>query len=42
LWTALLTLPLMAGVREICDRTALTTGTGLGEQAVRHFSGPGG
>ena len=23
LWTALLTLPLMAGVQEICDRTAL-------------------
>src|SRR6202162_2627487 len=30
LWTALLTLPLMAGVQEICDRTALATGTGLG------------
>jgi hypothetical protein len=25
LWTALLTLPLMTGVQEICDRTALAT-----------------
>jgi len=32
----------MAGVREICDRTALTTGTGLGELAVRHFQRAGG
>src|SRR5450631_3779802 len=37
LWTALLTLPLMAAVQEICDRTALATGHGLGELAVRHF-----
>jgi NRAMP (natural resistance-associated macrophage protein)-like metal ion transporter len=37
LWTALLTLPLMAAVQEICDRTALATGAGLGELAVRHF-----
>jgi NRAMP (natural resistance-associated macrophage protein)-like metal ion transporter len=37
LWTALLTLPLMAGVQEICDRTALATGTGLGELAVKRF-----
>ena len=37
LWTALLTLPLMAAVQEICDRTALATGTGLGELAVKHF-----
>jgi len=37
LWTALLTLPLMAAVQETCDRTALATGTGLGELAVRHF-----
>ena len=37
LWTALLTLPLMAGVQEICDRTALATGKGLGELAVRRF-----
>jgi NRAMP (natural resistance-associated macrophage protein)-like metal ion transporter len=33
LWTALLTLPLMATVQEICDRTALATGKGLGELA---------
>jgi len=38
LWTALLTLPLMAGVQEICDRTALATGKGLGELAVRRFA----
>jgi NRAMP (natural resistance-associated macrophage protein)-like metal ion transporter len=31
LWTVLLTLPLMATVQEICDRTALATGKGLGE-----------
>jgi len=37
LWTALLTLPLMAAIQETCDRTALATGTGLGELAVRHF-----
>jgi NRAMP (natural resistance-associated macrophage protein)-like metal ion transporter len=37
LWTALLTLPLMAAVQETCDRTALATGAGLGELAVRHF-----
>ena len=37
LWTALLTLPLMAAVQETCDRTALATGTGLGELAVKHF-----
>jgi NRAMP (natural resistance-associated macrophage protein)-like metal ion transporter len=36
-WTALLTLPLMAAVQEICDRTALATGHGLGELAVRKF-----
>jgi len=41
LWTALLTLPLMAAVQEICDRTALATGTGLGELAVRHFQRTG-
>ncbi len=38
LWAALLTLPLMATVQEICDRTALATGTGLGELAVKRFS----
>jgi NRAMP (natural resistance-associated macrophage protein)-like metal ion transporter len=31
LWAALLTLPLMAGVQEICDRTALATGKSMGE-----------
>jgi NRAMP (natural resistance-associated macrophage protein)-like metal ion transporter len=41
LWTALLTLPLMAAVQEICDRTALATGTGPGELAVRHFNRAG-
>ena len=30
LWTALLTFPLIAANQEICDRTALATGTGLG------------
>jgi hypothetical protein len=37
LWAALLTLPLMAAVQEICDRTALATGTGTrraGRQAL--------
>jgi len=38
LWTALLTFPLMAAVQEICDRTALATGEGLGELAARIFS----
>jgi NRAMP (natural resistance-associated macrophage protein)-like metal ion transporter len=37
LWTALLTLPLMAAVQEICDRTALATGKGLGALAVERF-----
>lgn len=37
LWVSLLTLPLMAGVQEICDRTALTTGRGLGELAAEKF-----
>ena len=37
LWTALITLPLMAGVQEICDRTALATGRGLGELATAKF-----
>jgi NRAMP (natural resistance-associated macrophage protein)-like metal ion transporter len=37
LWAALLTLPLMATVQEICDRTALATGAGLGELAVKRF-----
>jgi NRAMP (natural resistance-associated macrophage protein)-like metal ion transporter len=37
LWVSLLTLPLMAGVQEICDRTALATGRGLGELAAAKF-----
>src|SRR3984893_1834885 len=37
LWTALLTFPLMATVQEICDRTALATGQGLGELAARRL-----
>ncbi len=37
IWTALITFPLMAAVQEICDRTALATGAGLGELAVKRF-----
>ena len=37
LWTALVTLPLMATVQEICDRTALATGRGMGELVVIRF-----
>jgi NRAMP (natural resistance-associated macrophage protein)-like metal ion transporter len=37
LWTALLTWPLMVAVQQICDRTALATGRGLGELAVKRF-----
>ena len=39
LWTALITFPLMAGVQEICDRTALATGKGLGQLATERFVG---
>ncbi len=38
LWTALITFPLMTGVQEICDRTALATGQSLGALA-RNASG---
>lgn len=38
LWAALLTFPLMAAIQEICDRTALATGKGLGELAADRFS----
>jgi len=38
LWVALLTFPLMAAVQEICDRTALASGKGLGELIVVRFS----
>lgn len=41
LWAALLTLPLMVAVQEICDRTALATGRGLGELAVTRFGRAG-
>jgi Mn2+/Fe2+ NRAMP family transporter len=41
LWVAVLTLPLMAAVQEICDRTALATGIGLGELAAKRFSRAG-
>jgi NRAMP (natural resistance-associated macrophage protein)-like metal ion transporter len=37
LWTALFTLPLIVAVQEICDRTAMATGTGLGELAAQRF-----
>jgi NRAMP (natural resistance-associated macrophage protein)-like metal ion transporter len=37
-WAALVTLPLMAGVQEICDRTALATGKGLGDLIRDRFS----
>jgi len=39
LWAALLTFPLMAAVQEICDRTALATGKGLGELASERLGG---
>ena len=39
LWTALITLPLMAAIQEICDRTALATGKNLGGLARMRFSG---
>src|SRR5712692_11030440 len=41
LWTALLTFPLMATVQEICDRTALATGKGLGELATQRLQAKG-
>jgi Mn2+/Fe2+ NRAMP family transporter len=37
LWVALITFPLMYGVQEICDRTALATGKGLGELIYIRF-----
>ena len=37
LWVSAVSLPLMAGVQEICDRTALTTGRGLGELTTEKF-----
>ena len=41
LWSALVTWPLMVSVQETCDRTALATGTGLGELAVKRFGRAG-
>jgi NRAMP (natural resistance-associated macrophage protein)-like metal ion transporter len=41
LWAALLSFPLMVAVQEICDRTALATGLGLGELAAQRFSKTG-
>ncbi len=41
LWSALLTLPLMAAVQEMCDRTALATGKGLGELIMKRFERKG-
>ena len=38
LWASLVTLPLMATIQEICDRTALATGKGLGELVTMRFS----
>jgi NRAMP (natural resistance-associated macrophage protein)-like metal ion transporter len=38
LWPALVTLPLMAAVQEMCDRTALATGQSLGELAAQKFA----
>ena len=40
-WTALATLPLTYSVQEICDRTALATGQGLGELTARRFARTG-
>ncbi len=37
LWLALLTLPMMAAVQEICDRTALATGESLGTIVSERF-----
>jgi NRAMP (natural resistance-associated macrophage protein)-like metal ion transporter len=41
LWASFLTFPLMAAVQEICDRTALATGLGLGELAEKRFARTG-
>ena len=40
LWTALFTFPLMAAVQELCARTALATGLGLGANLRRKFPRP--
>jgi NRAMP (natural resistance-associated macrophage protein)-like metal ion transporter len=41
LWTSWLTFPLMAGIQEICDRTALATGRSLGELVTDKWRGRG-
>ena len=41
LWVALVSFPLMAAVQEICDRSALATGAGLGELAAQRFKAAG-
>ena len=41
LWVSLVTLPLMAAVQEICDRTALATGRSLGELAAAKYPARG-
>jgi NRAMP (natural resistance-associated macrophage protein)-like metal ion transporter len=38
LWAALITLPLMTAIQEICDRTALASGQSLGELVTRRFT----
>ena len=40
LWAAFLTYPLGAATQEICDRTALATGQGLGALISRRFTRP--
>ncbi len=40
LWTMPFTFPLMAGIQEICARTALHTGSGLAELIRKHYSKP--
>jgi NRAMP (natural resistance-associated macrophage protein)-like metal ion transporter len=40
LWTALLTLPLMAAVQLICARIGLVTGSGLAAAIRRHYPRP--
>src|SRR5213593_3720143 len=37
LWLALVSLPLMSAVQEMCDRTALATGKSLGHLASETF-----
>ncbi len=40
LWTPLFTLPLIAGVQEICARIALHTGTGMADLIRKHYPRP--